>query len=169
MSDSVLLLVEKLGLVNISCLSTLFIICSYKLLGLNWYFPSILAAKNLGDEAYNNFLDHTFLGDRRTTIREYLTGYGSGIMEEEPPESLKFRYGGWYCWTKITAKLIRILESFERYNLNILFLCCACKQIIYIYPNRPWTILLKKFIFSVVRAQNLAASMNVSTFVLEGV
>ncbi|CAK9328963.1 unnamed protein product [Citrullus colocynthis] len=54
----------------------------------------ILAAKNLGDEAYNNFLDHTFLGDRRTTIREYLTGYGSGIMEEEPPESLKFRYGG---------------------------------------------------------------------------
>uniref|UniRef100_A0A9I9DNZ7 Uncharacterized protein n=1 Tax=Cucumis melo TaxID=3656 RepID=A0A9I9DNZ7_CUCME len=54
----------------------------------------ILAAKNLGDEAYNNFLDHTFLGDRSTTIREYLTGDGSGIMEEEPPESLKFRYGG---------------------------------------------------------------------------
>ncbi|ESQ55850.1 hypothetical protein EUTSA_v10025823mg [Eutrema salsugineum] len=54
----------------------------------------VLAAKNLGDEAYNNFLDHTFLGDRRTTIREYLSSRGSGIMEEEPPEALKSRYGG---------------------------------------------------------------------------
>ncbi|KAG7542701.1 hypothetical protein ISN45_Aa07g026580 [Arabidopsis thaliana x Arabidopsis arenosa] len=54
----------------------------------------VLAAKNLGDEAYNNFLDHTFLGDRKTTIREYLSSRGSGIMEEEPPEALKSRYGG---------------------------------------------------------------------------
>ncbi|RZC80709.1 hypothetical protein C5167_043284 [Papaver somniferum] len=55
----------------------------------------VLAAKNLGDVAYNNFLDHTFLGDRRTTIREYLaTKGGSTIMEEEPPELLKTRYGG---------------------------------------------------------------------------
>lgn len=57
---------------------------------------SVLAAKNLNDIAYNNFLDHTFLGDRKTTIREYLATTGSGIMEEEPPESLKIRYGGWY-------------------------------------------------------------------------
>ncbi|XP_031742775.1 uncharacterized protein LOC101211120 isoform X2 [Cucumis sativus] len=54
----------------------------------------VLAAKNLGEIAYNNFLDHTFLGDRRTTVREYLTRYDSGIMEEEPPESVKFRYEG---------------------------------------------------------------------------
>ncbi|XP_060960486.1 uncharacterized protein LOC115722754 isoform X2 [Cannabis sativa] len=54
----------------------------------------VLAAKNLSDEAYNNFLDHTFLGDRKTNIREYLATTGSGIMEEEPPESLKTRYGG---------------------------------------------------------------------------
>ncbi|XP_010449862.1 PREDICTED: uncharacterized protein LOC104732032 [Camelina sativa] len=54
----------------------------------------VLAAKNLGDEAYNNFLDHTFLGDRKTTIREYLSTTGSGIMEEEPPEALRSRYGG---------------------------------------------------------------------------
>lgn len=54
----------------------------------------VLAAKNLGDAAYNNFLDHTFLGDRKTTIREYLAAAGSGIMEEEPPEPLKARYGG---------------------------------------------------------------------------
>lgn len=59
-------------------------------------FCSVLAAKNLGDAAYNNFLDHTFLGDRTTTIRQYLATTGSGIMEEEPPESLKTRYGGWY-------------------------------------------------------------------------
>ncbi|XP_047959171.1 uncharacterized protein LOC125204529 [Salvia hispanica] len=54
----------------------------------------VLAAKNLSDMAYDNFLDHTFLGDRTTTIREYLATSGSGIMEEEPPEDLKHRYGG---------------------------------------------------------------------------
>lgn len=54
----------------------------------------MLAAKNLGDAVYNNFMDYTFLGDRKTTIREYLKTAGSGIMEEEPPELLKNRYGG---------------------------------------------------------------------------
>ncbi|XP_031742582.1 uncharacterized protein LOC101211619 isoform X2 [Cucumis sativus] len=52
------------------------------------------AAKGVDDVAYNNILDHTFLGDRCTTIREYLVTNGSSIMEEEPPKSLKFRYGG---------------------------------------------------------------------------
>lgn len=60
----------------------------------NEIFCSVLAAENLSDVAYNNFLDHTFLADRKTTIREYLATTGSGIMEEEPPESLKTRYGG---------------------------------------------------------------------------
>lgn len=54
----------------------------------------VLAAKNLGETAYDNFLDHTFLGDRKTTIRQYLDSTGFGIMEEEPPEALKTRYGG---------------------------------------------------------------------------
>ncbi|XP_057429837.1 uncharacterized protein LOC130722957 [Lotus japonicus] len=54
----------------------------------------VLAAKNLDDTAYNNFLDHTYLADRKTTIREYLATTGSGIMEEEPPKSVKYRYGG---------------------------------------------------------------------------
>ncbi|KAF5815762.1 hypothetical protein HanXRQr2_Chr03g0126721 [Helianthus annuus] len=54
----------------------------------------VLAAKNLGNEAYDNFLDHTYLADRKTTLRKYLATTGSGIMEEEPPEPLKFRYGG---------------------------------------------------------------------------
>ncbi|KAL5065465.1 hypothetical protein RYX36_027202 [Vicia faba] len=54
----------------------------------------VLAAKSLGDEAYNNFLDHTFIADRETTIRQYFEKMGTSIMEEEPPESLKTRYGG---------------------------------------------------------------------------
>ncbi|XP_054806934.1 uncharacterized protein LOC129309389 [Prosopis cineraria] len=54
----------------------------------------VLAAKNLGDVAYNNFMDHTYLADRKTTIREYLATTGSGIMEEKPPDSLRQRYGG---------------------------------------------------------------------------
>ncbi|KAJ1262510.1 hypothetical protein BS78_09G113400 [Paspalum vaginatum] len=54
----------------------------------------VLAAKNLGEPAYSNFLDHTYLGDRKTTIREYLATAGAGIMEEDPPESLRSRYGG---------------------------------------------------------------------------
>ena len=57
-------------------------------------YCSALAAKSLGDEAYSNFLDHTFLADRGTTIRQYFERVGTCIMEEEPPESLKTRYGG---------------------------------------------------------------------------
>ncbi|CAA6661974.1 unnamed protein product [Spirodela intermedia] len=47
----------------------------------------VLAAKNLGQEAYDNFLDHTFIADRETSIRQYLSSTGSGIMQEEPPEA----------------------------------------------------------------------------------
>ncbi|KAK7264666.1 hypothetical protein RJT34_32276 [Clitoria ternatea] len=55
----------------------------------------VLAAKRLGDEVYKNFLDHTFLADRKTSIRQYFEKVGSNlIMEAEPPESLKTRYGG---------------------------------------------------------------------------
>ncbi|KAI3690097.1 hypothetical protein L2E82_48072 [Cichorium intybus] len=54
----------------------------------------VLAAKNLGDDAYENFLDHTYLADRKTTLGKYLATTGFGIMEEEPPEVLKVRYGG---------------------------------------------------------------------------
>lgn len=60
------------------------------------FLCSVLAAKNLGETAYNNFVDHTYLADRKTTIRDYLATTGSGIMEEQPPESLKHRYGGWF-------------------------------------------------------------------------
>ncbi|KAL6503363.1 hypothetical protein OROGR_025286 [Orobanche gracilis] len=58
------------------------------------FATGVLAAENLSETAYDNFLDHTFLGDRKTTIRKYLATSGSGIMEEELPEQLKHRYGG---------------------------------------------------------------------------
>ncbi|CAH9136754.1 unnamed protein product [Cuscuta epithymum] len=54
----------------------------------------VLAAENLGEVASNNFMDHTYLGDRKTTIRDYLATTGSGIMEEQLPGLLRERYGG---------------------------------------------------------------------------
>ncbi|XP_024544955.1 uncharacterized protein LOC9644560 [Selaginella moellendorffii] len=53
----------------------------------------VLAAKNLGQDAFESFLDHTYLGDRRTRIREYLDAHPD-IMKEQPPEHLRDRYGG---------------------------------------------------------------------------
>ncbi|PKI65037.1 hypothetical protein CRG98_014506 [Punica granatum] len=40
----------------------------------------VLAAENLGEAVYDNFLDHIYLADCKTTIREYLETSGSGIM-----------------------------------------------------------------------------------------
>ncbi|XP_078445127.1 uncharacterized protein LOC144714282 [Wolffia australiana] len=54
----------------------------------------VLAAKNLGDEAHNNFLDHTFIADRTTSIRRYLSSQQSDLMQEQPPPFLAQRYGG---------------------------------------------------------------------------
>ncbi len=53
----------------------------------------VLAARSLSEEAYSNFLDHTFLGDRRTTLRQYLIA-NPGIMQELPPPDLVGRYSG---------------------------------------------------------------------------
>lgn len=77
-------------------------------LNMIYFYCSVLAAKNLGEAIYNNFIDHTFLGDRKTTIREYLATTGSGIMEEEPPELLKNRYGGWHwsMWNFLFCDII---------------------------------------------------------------
>ena len=46
-----------------------------------------------GGVCYDSFLDETYLVDRETTVREYLTKY-PGIMKAEPPEELRERYGG---------------------------------------------------------------------------
>lgn len=53
----------------------------------------VLAAQRLGDEAYDSFLDGTYLSDRRTTLRQHLAA-NPDIMEELPPPSLVGRYSG---------------------------------------------------------------------------
>lgn len=54
---------------------------------------SVLAAQNLSEEAYTSFLDHTYLADRRTTVRQHLDA-NPQIMLELPPPELAERYGG---------------------------------------------------------------------------
>lgn len=108
-------------------------------------FCSVLAAKNLSDMAYDNFLDHTFLGDRRTTIREYLATSGSGIMEEEPPEDLKHRYGGWHeqtpgdiCW-QVSIFLSNLLGlepvGMEYEDCFFYFDCYDCWRSAHVLPG----------------------------------
>eukprot|EP00547_Thalassionema_nitzschioides_P006610 CAMPEP_0194211614 /NCGR_PEP_ID=MMETSP0156-20130528/10700_1 /TAXON_ID=33649 /ORGANISM="Thalassionema nitzschioides, Strain L26-B" /LENGTH=243 /DNA_ID=CAMNT_0038939223 /DNA_START=88 /DNA_END=819 /DNA_ORIENTATION=- len=53
----------------------------------------VLAAKAMGQECYDSFLDETFLVDRTTTIRSYLES-NPQIMITEPPPGLRERYGG---------------------------------------------------------------------------
>ena len=55
----------------------------------------VLAAKNCGSSecCYNSFLDETYLVDRVTTIRDYLKQHPE-VMDTEPPNNLKERYGG---------------------------------------------------------------------------
>ena len=53
----------------------------------------VLASQNMGPDCHANFLDHTFLGDRTTTIRQHLEADPT-IMSELPPESLRERYSG---------------------------------------------------------------------------
>eukprot|EP00927_Polykrikos_kofoidii_P034021 TRINITY_DN28864_c0_g1_i1.p1 TRINITY_DN28864_c0_g1~~TRINITY_DN28864_c0_g1_i1.p1 ORF type:complete len:239 (+),score=21.92 TRINITY_DN28864_c0_g1_i1:27-719(+) len=53
----------------------------------------VLAATKAGQPALDSFMDGTFLVDRTTTVRMYLRNRPD-IMETEPPESLRERYGG---------------------------------------------------------------------------
>lgn len=52
-----------------------------------------LAAKSMGDECYESFLDETFLVDRETTIREYIRRFPQAL-ETKPPPDLIGRYSG---------------------------------------------------------------------------
>ncbi|RDX94674.1 hypothetical protein CR513_22915, partial [Mucuna pruriens] len=88
--------------------------------GMMFYHAVLLAAKSLGDEVYNNFLDHTFLADRKTTIRQYLENVGANIMEEEPPESLKTRYGA--SGTRVTLANFEWNGGGKRQNKRSCFL-----------------------------------------------
>ena len=53
----------------------------------------VLAAKNMGRDCYDSFLDETFLVDRCTTVREYLQKFPQ-VMDILPPPELAERYGG---------------------------------------------------------------------------
>ena len=53
----------------------------------------VLAAKNMGSECYNSFMDETYLVDRVTTIRDYLEQYPE-VMDTLPPPEHANRYGG---------------------------------------------------------------------------
>ena len=52
-----------------------------------------LAAKSMGNDCFESFLDETFLVDRKTTIRQYLEKYPH-ILDLQPPPDLVSRYSG---------------------------------------------------------------------------
>ena len=54
----------------------------------------LLAAKNLSPEVYENFLDTTYLYDRKTKLRKYVEEKHDMIMNEKPPKELGDRYNG---------------------------------------------------------------------------
>ncbi|GBG83441.1 hypothetical protein CBR_g37153 [Chara braunii] len=53
----------------------------------------VIAARNLGADAYDSFLDNTYLADRVTSIRSHLAS-NPEIMDELPPPEMRTRYGG---------------------------------------------------------------------------
>lgn len=53
----------------------------------------VLASQRCGKDCHDSFLDETYLVDRKTTVREYLE-MNPELMDSEPPEELKHRYGG---------------------------------------------------------------------------
>ncbi|POM75979.1 Hypothetical protein PHPALM_6839 [Phytophthora palmivora] len=53
----------------------------------------LLAAKKLGQDVYDDFVSTTYLGDRATTIKDYIDTNQS-IMLELPPPHLADRYSG---------------------------------------------------------------------------
>ena len=52
-----------------------------------------LAAKSMGNECLESFLDETFLVDRKTTVRDYLEQYPE-VLDTLPPPELVDRYSG---------------------------------------------------------------------------
>lgn len=54
-----------------------------------------LAAKSMGLECFDSFLDETFLADRTTTIRQYLESLPYDLIEKTvPPPGFEERYSG---------------------------------------------------------------------------
>lgn len=52
-----------------------------------------LAAKKMGDECFDSFLDETVLVDRTTTVREYVSRHPQ-VVETFPPPGFEERYSG---------------------------------------------------------------------------
>ncbi len=52
-----------------------------------------LAAKAMGNECFDSFLDETFLVDRETTVRQYLH-QNAEVLDVQPPKELVGRYSG---------------------------------------------------------------------------
>ena len=52
-----------------------------------------LAARTMGSECLNSFLDETFLVDRVTTVRQYLKDHPE-VLDTRPPPELIGRYSG---------------------------------------------------------------------------
>ncbi|OQR89979.1 hypothetical protein ACHHYP_05898 [Achlya hypogyna] len=53
----------------------------------------LLSVAKLGETVYEDFVQNSFLGDRKTTIKEYITKHPE-IMDAQPPASLVGRYSG---------------------------------------------------------------------------
>jgi len=53
-----------------------------------------LAARSMGQECFDSFLDETFLVDRTTTIREYINQHPGLIENTVPPPGFEERYSG---------------------------------------------------------------------------
>eukprot|EP00934_Nitzschia_sp_Nitz4_P000150 Nitzschia sp. Nitz4//scaffold264_size26629//5645//6343//NITZ4_008232-RA/size26629-processed-gene-0.51-mRNA-1//1//CDS//3329544791//150//frame0 len=52
-----------------------------------------LAAKSMGDDCFNSFLDETYLVDRETKLRQYVEEHPE-VLEKLPPKALEGRYSG---------------------------------------------------------------------------
>ena len=63
---------------------------STKIRGMNDCSPDVESGDGV---CYSSFLDETYLIDRETSVRKYLSKYPA-IMNLEPPEELRDRYGG---------------------------------------------------------------------------
>ena len=54
----------------------------------------LLACKNLSEQVYTNFIENTYLADRKTTLRKYLETESEKVFAAKPPEGLESRYSG---------------------------------------------------------------------------
>jgi hypothetical protein len=54
----------------------------------------LLAVQKAGGDAYDSFLQDTYLADRTTTLATYLKDHGDDVLSSRPPPHLSNRFGG---------------------------------------------------------------------------